>query len=183
MLTMKEDDMASSKPIAKARQRQKPTVTLTSVSIPVLERKWIDIETQRSHDQQCYEVSFFFDMRNEWVSKRVMGLPDVGAHNAQTPPHKSARSGVTLHTARALGRRNQRLCEHARPTTSPHEKRAAAKDGRGLSCWSRGEMVEESHCFITPTTPTTTRRQRSPLTSSAYLRSCRREPWPARPRQ
>ena len=54
MLTTKEEDIASEKPIAKARPRQKPTVTLTSVSIPVLERKWIDIETQRSHDH--YEV-------------------------------------------------------------------------------------------------------------------------------
>ena len=35
MLTMKEEDMASGKPIAKARPRQKLTVTLTSVSIPV----------------------------------------------------------------------------------------------------------------------------------------------------
>ena len=45
------------KPIAKARPRQKPTVMLTSVSMPVLERKWIDIETQRSHDHKCFEVS------------------------------------------------------------------------------------------------------------------------------
>ena len=50
MLTKKEEDIASGKPIAKARPRQKPTETLTSVSIPLLERKWIDIETQRSHD-------------------------------------------------------------------------------------------------------------------------------------
>ena len=50
MLTKEEEDIASVKPIAKARPRQKPTVTLTSVSIPVPERKWIDIETQRSHD-------------------------------------------------------------------------------------------------------------------------------------
>ena len=57
MLTKEEEDIASVKPIAKARSRQKPTVTLTSVSIPVRERKWIDIETQRSHDQQCFEVS------------------------------------------------------------------------------------------------------------------------------
>ena len=35
MLTMKELDMACGTPIAKARPRQKPTVTLTSVSIPV----------------------------------------------------------------------------------------------------------------------------------------------------
>ena len=57
MLTKKEEDIASVKPIAKARPRQKPTVTLTSVSIPVLEREWIDIETQRSHDHKCYAVS------------------------------------------------------------------------------------------------------------------------------
>ena len=42
----KEEDTASVKTIAKAGSRQKPTVTLTSVSFPVLERKWIDIETQ-----------------------------------------------------------------------------------------------------------------------------------------
>ena len=57
MLTKKEEDIASGKPIAKARPRQKPTETLTSVSIPLLERKWIDIETQRSHDYKWYEVS------------------------------------------------------------------------------------------------------------------------------
>ena len=57
MPTAKEEDIASEKPIAKARPRQKPTVTLTSVSIPVLERKWIDIQTQRSHEQKCYRVS------------------------------------------------------------------------------------------------------------------------------
>ena len=56
-LTKEEEDRASGKPIAKARPRQKPTVTMTSVSIPVRERKWIDIETQRSHDQKCHEVS------------------------------------------------------------------------------------------------------------------------------
>ena len=57
MLATKEEDIASEKPTAKARPRQKPTVTLTSVSIPVLGREWIDIETQRSHDHKCYEVS------------------------------------------------------------------------------------------------------------------------------
>ena len=57
MLTTKEEDIASRKPIAEARPRQKPSVTLTSVSIPVLERTWIDFETQRSNDQKCYEVS------------------------------------------------------------------------------------------------------------------------------
>ena len=37
MLTKEEEDIASVKPIAKARPRQKTTVTLTSVSIPVLD--------------------------------------------------------------------------------------------------------------------------------------------------
>ena len=57
MLTKEEEDIASGKPIAKARPRHKPTETLTSVSILVIERKWIDIETKRSHDHRCYEVS------------------------------------------------------------------------------------------------------------------------------
>ena len=52
MLTKKEEDTASVKPIAKARPRQKPTVTLTSVSMP-----YLDIETQRSYDHKCFEVS------------------------------------------------------------------------------------------------------------------------------
>ena len=57
MLTKKEEDIASGKTIAKARPRQKPAVTSISVSVPVLERKWIDIETQRSHDHKWYEMS------------------------------------------------------------------------------------------------------------------------------
>ena len=57
MLTKKKEVIASRKPIAKARPRQKCTVTLTSVPVPVLERKWIDIETQRSQHHKCYEVS------------------------------------------------------------------------------------------------------------------------------
>ena len=56
MLTTKEEDIASGKPIAKARPRQKRAVTLTSVSILVHERTWMDIETQRSDDQNCFEV-------------------------------------------------------------------------------------------------------------------------------
>ena len=55
--TQEEENMASRKPIAKARPRQKPTVTLTSLSVLVLNWKWIDIETQRSNDQKCCEVS------------------------------------------------------------------------------------------------------------------------------
>ena len=56
MPTTKEENTASGKPIAKARPRQKPTVTLTSISILVQERIWIDFETQRSNDKKCFEV-------------------------------------------------------------------------------------------------------------------------------
>ena len=57
MPTKEEKGHGFGKPIAKARPRQKPTVTLASVSIPVHERKWLDIETQRSHDHTCFEVA------------------------------------------------------------------------------------------------------------------------------
>ena len=40
-----------------ARSRQKHTITLTSISIPPRERKWIDIGTQRSQKQKCFPVS------------------------------------------------------------------------------------------------------------------------------
>ena len=43
--------------VTQARPQLKPAVTLSSVSISVRDRKWIDIETQRSHDQKCYRVS------------------------------------------------------------------------------------------------------------------------------
>ena len=56
MLTTKEDYIASGRPIAEARPRQKPAVTSTSVSIPVHERKWIDIETPRLNDQKLVSV-------------------------------------------------------------------------------------------------------------------------------
>ena len=66
MLTKEEEDKASGKPIAKARPRQKPAVTLTSVSIPVRERKWIGLKTAReksgpngcvSSRSECVELS------------------------------------------------------------------------------------------------------------------------------
>ena len=47
MLTKGGEDMAN------ARTREKPTVTLTSVSILVRERKWIEIEIQRSQVFWC----------------------------------------------------------------------------------------------------------------------------------
>ena len=51
------ESLPTGKLIAEARPKQKSTETLTSISIPVLERIWIGIETQRSDDQKCFEVS------------------------------------------------------------------------------------------------------------------------------
>ena len=45
------------KPTAKARPRQRLAVTLTSISTLVLEKIWIDMETQRSNEQKFFEVS------------------------------------------------------------------------------------------------------------------------------
>ena len=44
------------KPVARAKPQLKPSVTLSLVSIPVRDRKWIDIETPR-FDQKCFAVS------------------------------------------------------------------------------------------------------------------------------
>ena len=84
MLTKKEEDIASGKPIAKAKPRQKPTVTLTAVSIPVLERKWIDIET---HDQKCYEVSKAMTRLHDIINQ---SLEEVTEQSTTVTSSKSA---------------------------------------------------------------------------------------------
>ena len=47
---------ALGKPIAKARPRMKSTITLTLVTVPVHERKWVDVNPG-SYDHECYVVS------------------------------------------------------------------------------------------------------------------------------
>ena len=96
MLTKKEDDIASGKPIAKARPRQKPTVTLISVSILVLERKWIDIETQRSHDHKSYEVSKAMTQ----LLQHDQSLEEATEQSTTVTSSKSAgrRSSTMLHS-------------------------------------------------------------------------------------
>ena len=42
--------------VAKAKPRQMPTLTLTPVSIPYRERKWIDVDPGK-YSQGCFEVS------------------------------------------------------------------------------------------------------------------------------
>ena len=47
---------ATGKPVAKARPRLKPAVTLSHISIPVRERNWMDINPEKFH-QDCCTVS------------------------------------------------------------------------------------------------------------------------------
>ena len=51
-----EEHGAWEKPIAKARPRMKSTMTLTPVSVPLHERKWVDVNPG-SCDQKCYVIS------------------------------------------------------------------------------------------------------------------------------
>ena len=51
-----EEHRALGKPIAKARPRMKSTITLTPVSVPLRERKWVDVNPE-SYDHECYVIS------------------------------------------------------------------------------------------------------------------------------
>ena len=51
-----EEHGALGKPIAKARPRMKSTITLTPVSFPLRERKWVDVNPG-AYDHKCYVVS------------------------------------------------------------------------------------------------------------------------------
>ena len=51
-----EDHGATGKPIAKARPGIKSTITLTPVSVPLRERKWVDVDPG-SYDHECYVIS------------------------------------------------------------------------------------------------------------------------------
>ena len=51
-----EEHRALGKPIAKARPRMKSTITLTPVSVPLHERKWMDVNPW-DYDHKCYVVS------------------------------------------------------------------------------------------------------------------------------
>ena len=54
--TEDEEHRALGKPIAKARQRIKSTITLTPVSVSLHERKWMDINP-KDYDHKCFVVS------------------------------------------------------------------------------------------------------------------------------
>ena len=44
------------KPVAKARPQLKPAVTLSTISVPIRDRKWIDINPEKFHED-CFAVS------------------------------------------------------------------------------------------------------------------------------
>ena len=69
--TEDEEHRASGRPVAKARPRLKPAVTLSSVSVPLRERKWIDINPEKYH-HDCF-----------WVSKAKTRLL---RHDQSVPP-------------------------------------------------------------------------------------------------
>ena len=72
MQIKEEEHRASGRLVAKARPQLNPAVTLDSVSIPVRDRTRIDIETQRSHDHRCYQMSKTRLLRHDQTVPREM---------------------------------------------------------------------------------------------------------------
>ena len=58
-MPIQEEERASGKPAAKARPILKPSSTSNRNFIPIKERRWIDIEVQKSKDQYCLQMSKF----------------------------------------------------------------------------------------------------------------------------
>ena len=50
--------ISTGKPLAKAKPRPNTVVNLSSNSVPINERKWVDIDAQPL-DHSCFEVSKF----------------------------------------------------------------------------------------------------------------------------
>ena len=58
-MPIQEEETASGKPAAKARPILKPSSTSNRNFIPISQRKWSDIEVQRSRDHYCFQMSKF----------------------------------------------------------------------------------------------------------------------------
>ena len=58
ILVASVENRGTGKPVAEAKPRPKPTLTLTPVSIPCRERKWIDVDAGKL-SQGCFDVSKF----------------------------------------------------------------------------------------------------------------------------
>ena len=52
------ENRGTGKPVAKAEPRPKPTLTSSPVSVPCLERQWMDVDPGKL-SQGCFEVSKF----------------------------------------------------------------------------------------------------------------------------
>ena len=77
-----EEENASGKPAAKARPTLKPSSISDVNSIPLGQRKWIDIETQESNDPYCLQVSKFIT-RLLRHSQKVYREADGEVHHDQ----------------------------------------------------------------------------------------------------
>ena len=58
-MPIQEGEEASGKPAAKAKSILKPASTSNPNFNPMKDRRWIDIEVQKSKDQSCYQMSKF----------------------------------------------------------------------------------------------------------------------------
>ena len=124
MLTKEEEDIASEKPIAKARPRQKPAVTLTSISIPVLERIWIDNDTQTILKSEKQSLDYC-DMINQFLeesterSTTTTSLNGAGGRSRR----RFAMVAWRLYIKAGKGRRSKEhipmLCESKLPQSIP----------------------------------------------------------------
>ena len=54
-----EEERASGRPAAKASSRLKPSSASNPNFSPMRERRWIDIEVQKSRDHYCFQMSNF----------------------------------------------------------------------------------------------------------------------------
>ena len=58
-MPIQEGQEASGRPAAKAKPILKPASTSNSNFTPMKDRRWIEIEVQKSKDQSCYQMSKF----------------------------------------------------------------------------------------------------------------------------
>ena len=81
-MPIQEEEKAPGKPAAKSRPVQKPSSISDVNSVPIRQRKWIDIETQESNDPYCSQVSNFIT-RLLRHSQEVHREADGAVHNDQ----------------------------------------------------------------------------------------------------
>ena len=60
------ENRATRKPVAKAKPRPKPTLTLSPVSIPYRERKWMDVEPGKIQSRLFWSVKIYDQIVTTW---------------------------------------------------------------------------------------------------------------------